>query len=182
MALSTCAPCTTTDSYKVYSCPPLPSLFFPLCTCASFPPPISYTHASNGFAAILTAAQVQRMRRRRCSFLKRPHFRAAPFTLVAAAAAAAPAAATPATAAATPAAATPAAATPAGAPSDGDGTVIGIVDSGVWPEHPSFDDTVRWEPSIAESLHWASGAAIAAAAVAAATAAAATPAPAPAPF
>ncbi|CAI5524939.1 unnamed protein product [Closterium sp. Naga37s-1] len=92
----------------------------------------SYTHASNDFAMTLTAAQVQRMRRHpsvasvtpsrtiTCrtitvadsyKSLKLPHARAAT------------------------------AATPAGAPSDGEGTVIGIVDRGVWPEHPSFDDT-----------------------------------------
>ncbi|CAI5975607.1 unnamed protein product [Closterium sp. NIES-65] len=38
------------------------------------------------------------------------------------------------------------AATPAGAPSDGEGTVIGIVVSGVWSEHPSFDDTLPSTP------------------------------------
>ncbi|CAI5459099.1 unnamed protein product [Closterium sp. Yama58-4] len=86
----------------------------------------SYKHASNGFSATLTAAQVQRMRRHPSvasvtqARVLRPattdsyKFLGLPGSLWAA----------------------------AGGPSSaGDGTVIGIVDTGIWPEHTSFDDT-----------------------------------------
>ncbi|GJP71958.1 hypothetical protein CLOP_g2741 [Closterium sp. NIES-67] len=86
----------------------------------------SYKHTTNGFSATLTQAQVQRMRRHpsvasvTLSRTYRPattdsyNFLELPSTLW--------------TAASTPSSA-------------GDGMVIGIIDTGVWPEHPSFDDT-----------------------------------------
>ncbi|GJP71950.1 hypothetical protein CLOP_g2734 [Closterium sp. NIES-67] len=86
----------------------------------------SFKHASNGFSATLTPAQVQRMKRHPSvasvtrARVVRPattdsyKFLGLPDSLWAA----------------------------AGSPSDaGDGMVVGIVDTGVWPEHPSFDDT-----------------------------------------
>ncbi|CAI5508058.1 unnamed protein product, partial [Closterium sp. Naga37s-1] len=86
----------------------------------------SYMHASNGFSATLTPAQVQRMRRHPSvasvtqARVVRPattdsyKFLGLPGSLWA----------------------------DAGGPSSaGDGTVIGIVDTGIWPEHASFDDT-----------------------------------------
>ncbi|CAI5479461.1 unnamed protein product [Closterium sp. Yama58-4] len=92
-------------------------------------PFFSYKHASNGFSATLTAAQVRRMRRHPSvasvtqARVLRPattdsyKFLGLPSSLWAA----------------------------AGGPSSaGDGTVIGIVDTGIWPEHGSFDDTVGY--------------------------------------
>ncbi|CAI5508042.1 unnamed protein product [Closterium sp. Naga37s-1] len=86
----------------------------------------SYMHASNGFSATLTPAQVQRMKRHPSvasvtqARVLRPattdsyKFLGLPGSLWAA----------------------------AGGPSSaGDGTVIGIVDTGIWPEHASFDET-----------------------------------------
>ncbi|CAI5508039.1 unnamed protein product [Closterium sp. Naga37s-1] len=85
----------------------------------------SYTHVSNGFSAKLTPAQVQRMRRHPSvasvtqARVLRPattdsyKFLGLPSSLWA----------------------------DAGGPSSaGDGTVIGIVDTGIWPENGSFDD------------------------------------------
>ncbi|CAI5524932.1 unnamed protein product [Closterium sp. Naga37s-1] len=121
------------------SFPPFPTLVSPLPhprfppSPPSFPlarppslPPFSYMHASNGFSATLTPAQVQRMRRHPSvasvtqARVVRPattdsyKFLGLPGSLWA----------------------------DAGGPSSaGDGTVIGIVDTGIWPEHASFDDT-----------------------------------------
>ncbi|CAI5524935.1 unnamed protein product [Closterium sp. Naga37s-1] len=86
----------------------------------------NYMHASNGFSATLTPAQVQRIKRHPSvasvtqARVLRPatthsyKFLGLPGSLWA----------------------------DAGGPSSaGDGTVIGIVDTGIWPEHASFDDT-----------------------------------------
>ncbi|CAI5955325.1 unnamed protein product [Closterium sp. NIES-65] len=142
---STISPPSAAASYKPPSLRPSTPSSFPSVVppCARQPFPLArvdnvsatltpaqrmttYMHASNGFSATLTPAQVQRMRRHPSvasvtqARVVRPatthsyKFLGLPGSLWA----------------------------DAGGPSSaGDGTVIGIVDTGIWPEHASFDDT-----------------------------------------